>query len=172
MSDSGMKDKAVAVSVKNNEYYTSQGRFFGGICGGMGGGGCLTATALTEQIFVFNVPKFVVFNRSLLLDIDMNIYLDGGADPINGDPCRLAGSGITWYLAFSYDGALTPAQIIAQGNAFSSGAMLVEVQSLKLPQPTNTAWRNKIYVHIYWGITGCVGSNAMQLVKHNYDIKI
>jgi hypothetical protein len=172
MSDTGMKDKAMPTSVKNNENYTPQGKFFGGICGGMGGGGCLTVLSVVQSIFVFNVPKFVVFNRSLLLDVNFDVYLDGGPDPINGDPCRVPGAAITWYLAFGYDENLTPAQIMAQGNVFTSDDFLIEVQSLKIPQPTNAAWKNKIYVYAYWGIPGCVGSDTITLVKHNYDIKI
>lgn len=187
MSETGRKDLAYPKSqVEAPKLYMFQ------LCGGSGAGGCATPLGATKYVYSIRVPKHVVFNRSLLLrnkEGAVDIYSDAGFDGICS---HSAGTRQPWYLAFSADGNLTDAQIIAQGNVFNQAPPFdIEILANKLPQPVlagggaNPLWQNRIYVHIYWGNATFVWPDSpfhsagqtmyddvLEVVKHNYDIKI
>jgi len=162
------------------------------LCGGSGAGGCAYPLGATSFVYPIRVPKNVVYNRSLLLRNKagaIDIYTDGGTD---GFCAHIAGTHVGWYIAFSDDGVLTDAEIIAQGNYFTAEAPFdIDIDGSKLPQPVlrgggaNPAWQNRIYVHIYWGNATYVWADSpfhsggmtmydgvLEVVKHNYDIKL
>lgn len=149
-------------------------------CGGSGAGSCLNPLGVTQYVYPIRVPKFVVFNRSLLLQNNQSIDIgtNGGFDGICSNSY---GSRRPWYLAFSADGILTDDQVKAKGKVFNQSsfpAYDIFVQAKDLPQPKDANWQGRIYVHIVWDSTTYVNSNGdfhpdmLFLVKHDMDEKI
>lgn len=154
-------------------------------CGGGGGGGCPITMDATQFVYPIRVPKFLVFNRSLLLEnpefIGVNIYTDAGATMFCD---HSLGSLVDWWLGFSANGVLTDAEVKAQDIQISGmSPHEIFVNWNKLPQPVlrgggvNPDWENRIYVHIVWDSAGFVTESPMRdgilnVVKHDYDEKI
>lgn len=159
-------------------------------CGGSGGGECPVALGAKEFVYPIRVPKHLVFNKSILFNnpefIGVQIYGNAGAVGL----CDPASNGVEqpWWLAFSDDGVLTEAEIMQRGIYIDqSPPFTIEVDASKLPQPVlkgggaNPDWESRIYVHIYWGSEDFVtfsgylanrDERVLEVVKHNYDIKI
>lgn len=159
-------------------------------CGGSGGGECPALLGASEFVYSIKVPKHLVYNRSLLLNnpefIGVEIYGNAGAVGL----CDPASDGVLqpWWLAFSEDGVLTPAEIKQRGIYINDAPpFTIEVDGSKLPQPVlkgggaNPDWEQRIYVHIYWGNPNFVtfsgylanrDERVLEVVKHNYDIKL
>ena len=150
-------------------------------CGGGGGGDCEVTLGTTSASWFYRVPKFLTYNKSLVLRNasfqGIRIYTDAGPFGICS---HSLGSEVTWYLAFSVDGSLTDAQILSRGLPFSGALPYdIDIAARYLPQPTDSAWVNRIYAHVYWGNTGYINDGTLagtipelQIVQHNYDIKI
>lgn len=149
-------------------------------CGGSGAGSCLNALGVTQYVYPIRVPKFVVFNRSLLLQNNqaVDIGTDGGFDGF----CPISyGVRQKWWLAFSATGVMTDAEVKARGKEFNQSAFPaydIFVQSKDLPQPKDPLWQGRIYVHIVWDSALYVNSGGdmhpdmFLLVKHDMDEKI
>lgn len=155
-------------------------------CGGLGGGGCAILLSATQFVYPIRVPKFLTFNRSLLLAnkefIGVDIYTDAGPD---GFFCtHTLGSRVGWWLGFSDTGVLTDLEVKAQDIPIT-GAPPHEilVNWNKLPQPIlqgggiNPDWENRIYVHIVWDSALYVSATELyegilSVTKHDYDLKI
>lgn len=159
-------------------------------CGGSGGGECPVLLGTSEFVYSIKVPKHLVYNRSLLLNnpefLGVAIYGNAGAVGL----CNPASDGVLqpWWLAFSDDGVLTPTEIMQRGIYIDAEPpFTIEVDGSKLPQPVlqgggaNPDWEQRIYVHIYWGnpdfvtFSGYLANRderVLEVVKHNYDIKL
>lgn len=150
-------------------------------CGGAGGGACPMIQTATGCKFAIDVNPFITHNRYLELHNTgfVHFFTDAGPD---GSCSSSYGTPITWYLAFSVDGNLTAAEIIAQDNPIESDLLFSEaiyqIEGNKLPQPTNAAWANKIWIHIYWGSTAYVSGELfvdnvqyLKTVKHDFDVR-
>lgn len=149
-------------------------------CGGSGAGSCLNPLGTVQYIYSIRVPKFVVFNRSLLLQNNQSIDIgtNGGFDGICSNSF---GTRQPWYLAFSADGLLTTDQVKARGKMLNQAAFPaydIFVQSKDLPQPKDANWQGRIYVHIVWDSAAYVNKHGdfhpdmLTLVKHDTDEKI
>lgn len=155
-------------------------------CGGGGGGGCATVLGATQYVYPIRVPKFLVFNRSLLLENPefngVQIYTDAGPDGFFCD--HTLGTKQDWWLGFSDDGILTDQEVKDQNILVPSAQpQEIFVNWNKLPQPVlrgggvNPDWENRIYVHIVWEIAEFVTDsplrdNILTIVKHDYDEKL
>lgn len=159
-------------------------------CGGSGGGECPALLGTDRFVYPIKVPKHLVYNKSLLLNnpefIGVEIYGNAGAVGL----CNPASDGVLqpWWLAFSDDGNLTADEIKQRGIYIDDAPpFTIEVDGSKLPQPVlqgggaNPDWQQRIYVHIYWGNPNYVtfsgylanqDERVLEVVKHNYDIKI
>lgn len=159
-------------------------------CGGSGGGACPDRLGTKEFVYPIRVPKHLVYNKSLLLNnpesLGVEIYGNAGAVGL----CDPASTGVLqpWYLAFSDDGILSETEILEKGIRIDAAPpFTIEVGASKLPQPVlqgggaNPDWESRIYVHIYWGNPDLVtfsgklfnrDEGVLEIVKHNYDIKI
>jgi hypothetical protein len=149
-------------------------------CGGLGGGSCVVILGATQYIFNIRVPKFVVFNRSLLFSSTVQIYTDAGPDGFGCTSSEAVQQG--YWVALSADGSLTDAQVEAQGiyidpSMLSFGAAInILFDWNKSPQPTDASWQNKIFVHLHWASPLYVAPLALTddvllLTKHDYDVK-
>ncbi len=187
MSETRRKDLAYPKSQINiNDFLIFR------FCGGSGGGECPVLLGASEFVYPIRVPKHLVYNRSLLLNnpefLGVEIFGNAGAVGL----CNPASDGNrkSWWLAFSDDGILSESEVKARG-IFIDGSVAppytIEVDGSKLPQPVlrgggaNPDWEQRIYVHIYWGNPSYVTFSAflanrdervLEVVKHNYDIKI
>lgn len=177
MSETGRKDLAYPKSKVE-----SPQAFWYVYCGGSGGGSCLNQLGVTQYVYPIRVPKFTVFNRSLLLrnEQEIDIGTDGGSD---GFCSHTFGTRQPWYLAFSADGVMTDAEVKERGimlNQPADPSYDIFVQSKDLPQPTDPDWANRIYVHIVWdsptyvndGFGGDLHPDLLTVVKHDMDEKI
>lgn len=139
-----------------------------------GTGGLLCPLPLPESfVYFIKTPKHLVFNRKIIFQNNIIApYTDLGPDVLCD---HSVGVVQPWYIGFSVDGVLTNQQIIDQGMSFTVPPFTLEINSSKLPQPTDPLWDNKIYVHFYFG-SGFVGygilDQGLQIIKHDYDIKI
>lgn len=189
MSQTGKKDRAYPRS--NEDKSTNGGgltRALGfrvlGFCGAVGGYVCPVVLGATQYVYSIPVSKFIVYNRSLLLQnslFGVDIYTDGGADPFCPNTVNVRQD---WWLGFSDDGVMTDLEVKGQGNQFNAELPYqIEILGNKLPQPIlldgspNPNWDNKIYVHVVWNSALYVQPTAMfenilKVAKHNYDIKI
>lgn len=172
MSQSGRKDLAYPKSkVDAGQAYWYV------YCGGSGAGSCLNQLGATQYVYPIRVPKFVVFNRSLLLRNDVvDVGSDAGSD---GFCAHTYGTQQPWWIAFSADGVMTDAEVKAVGMQFQQNAGYdIFVQAKDLPQPNQPDWQNRIYVHIVWQETSYVNRNGdfypdmLTVVKHDMDEKI
>lgn len=175
MSETGRLDLAYPkskVDAKNAFWFV--------YCGGSGAGSCLFPLGITQYVYPIRVPKFVVFNRSLLLQNNqaVDIGSDGGFDGICANSY---GTRKPWYLAFSATGVMTDAEVKAKGKVFNQSAFPaydIFVQAKDLPQPKDAAWQGRIYVHIVWDSSSYVNTHGafypdiLTLVKHDVDEKI
>lgn len=150
------------------------------ICGGMGAGSCLLPIGFTQFVYAIKVPKFIVFNRSLLFmnDNAIDIGDDGGT---SGFCDHSFGTRKPFWIAFSADGILTDAQVKSKGKMFNQAAYPaynIFIQAKDLPQPSDASWQGKIYVHLVWDSPlyvnngGTFVDNMLTLVKHDSDEKI
>lgn len=159
-------------------------------CGGSGGGECPAELGTTHFIYPIRVPKHLVYNRSLLLRnpefLGVEIFGNAGAVGL----CNPASDGVRqpWWLAFSDDGSLSDIEVMQRGIKLTAAPPYdIEVDASRLPQPVlrgggaNPNWENRIYVHIVWESASYVTFSAylynqdervLEMVKHNYDIKI
>lgn len=149
-------------------------------CGGSGAGSCLNALGFTQYVYPIRVPKFVVFNRSLLLQNNQAIDIGSNAG-FDGICSNSYGTRKPWYLAFSATGVMTDAEVKAKGKMFNQSAFPaydIFVQAKDLPQPKDAAWQGRIYVHIVWDDASYVNDGGdfhpdmLTLVKHDMDEKI
>lgn len=175
MSETGRLDLAYPkskVDAKNAFWFV--------YCGGSGAGSCLLPLGITQYVYPIRVPKFVVFNRSLLLQNNqaVDIGTDAGSD---GFCPNSYGTRKPWYLAFSATGVMTDAEVKAKGKMFNQTAFPaydIFVQAKDLPQPKDAAWQGRIYVHIVWDSPTFINSHGafypdiLTLVKHDMDEKI
>lgn len=149
-------------------------------CGGSGAGSCLFPLGITQYVYPIRVPKFTVFNRSLLLrnQSAVDIGTNGGSD---GFCANSYGSRVPWYLAFSATGVMTDAEVKARGimlNQSADDPYDILVQAKDLPQPSDPDWQGRIYVHMVWDSAGYVNKwgsfrdDMLTLVKHDMDEKI
>lgn len=149
-------------------------------CGGKGAGSCITPTTTTSQAIFIQLPSAIVYNKEITLqNIGIRFFNDAGPD---GFGC-LHSQGVTetpFYIALSSNGALTDAQVKAQGVQVS-GAIPNEIkfQGIKMPQPTQATWQNGLWVQIVWGTIGLINvtgapltPSMIKIVKHNYDIRL
>lgn len=174
MKDSGQKDRAYPRSDN------AKGCFLVTKCiGGKGGGGCATVINAVRAIGYWNVPKFNVFNRRMVVfngADGFHPFTDGGQVPGFPETCRIANVPQNWYIAFSADGNLTDREIQERGTLITETGedLEIEVLNTKLPQPTDLNWEGKIYFHLYWGNPLLVntGNFVLRIVKHDYDVKI
>lgn len=183
MSESGRKDFAYPRSEEKAANFMIL-RF----CGGAGGGGCAIQLGVTQFVYSIKVPKFIVYNRSMVFEnpeqVGIDIYTDAGATMFCD---HSAGSRVNWWIGFSDNGILTDAQVKAQNMMIDVTTdpppQTIEVQGIKLPQPVlkgggaNPNWENRIYVHIVWDSPSYVteagvSEASLRLTKHDYDIKI
>jgi len=149
-------------------------------CGGSGGGGCVLPLGITGVTYPVRVPKFITKNTRLIFQnpefAGIRIYSDGGP---SGPCANSIGAEVGFYMALSVDGNLTGSEIIEQGvHLIGEGPYEIEFKELKIPQPVNPLWENKIYVHLYWGNTGYInGAGAvpsdttLKITKHDYEIE-
>lgn len=185
MRESGRKDLAYPKSQVNAaKFYLLK------FCGGMGGGGCAVVLGDAEFIIPIRVPKHLVFNKSLVLRniefLGVEVFSDGGA---SGFCDHTLGVRQSWWLAFSDNGILTADEIFRRGIEITGAPPHeIEVAANKLPQPVlpnnggaNPNWEQRIYMHIYWGNPLFVtanglfanrSENVLEIVKHDYDIKL
>jgi len=185
MSESGRKDLAYPKS----QVQTAPFIIFR-LCGGAGGGDCAFVLGYNHLTYSFKVSKFIVFNRSLILNNPefngVEVFSDGGAAGLCDHTTDVRQG---WWLAFSDDGLLTTDQVMATGTFIEATAppFDIEVQWNKLPQPVlagggaNPNWESRIYVHIVWSAEDLVTTsaalinqldNVLTLIKHDYDEKI
>lgn len=174
MSETGRKDLAYPKSKIDDKM-----AFWFVYCGGSGAGFCLLPLGTTQFVYPIRVPKFIVFNRSLLLNNNfVDIGTDGGSD---GFCPNSFGVRQPWYLAFSADGVMTDQEVIAKGMMFNQPAEPsydIFVQAKDLPQPTDPDWQGRIYVHIVWASSsymnrhGNLFPDVFKIVKHDTDEKI
>lgn len=187
MSESGRQDLAYP---KSQVESTPSGFILFRLCGGAGGGDCSQLLGTNMMTFSFKVSKFIVFNRSLLLNNPefggVDIWSDGGAS----FPCdHTSDVRQPWWLAFSADGQMSHDEVVQKGIPISADEPPydIEVQHTKLPQPVlpgggaNPDWEARIYVHIAWASASFVTNSGallnqldsvLKLVKHDYDEKI
>lgn len=175
MSESGRKDLAYPKSKVD-----ARMAFWFLYCGGSGAGSCLFPLGITQYVYPIRVPKFVVFNRSLLLQ--NNQAVDIGSDAgFDGICANSYGTRQPFWLAFSATGVMTDAEVIAKGKVFNQSAFPaydIFVQAKDLPQPKDPNWQGRIYVHIVWtspyfvNTSGAFRPDMFTLVKHDMDEKI
>jgi len=146
---------------------------------GKGGGGAYVYVTGVMAIVKYDVSKFDVFNRKMIVrNNNFDVFRDGGDDPTIPEPeYRLAGDRVDWWLAFSATPNLTAEEIVLQNNRITTPAPFdLEVDYKKLPQPTDAGWDNKIYMYMYWGDANLVINSRseadLEVVKHDYDEKI
>lgn len=151
-------------------------------CGGSGGGACLPLIGSTYVRWAFRVPKHITYNRKIVFlnpeFIGVRIYTDGG--PV-GLCDHSLGTEIPFYMGLSASIAADP-ETTAKAGVQLGGALPYEIEFLanKIPQPTDPAWTNIIYAYLWWGNPNTVNEGSvmandspiMQLIKHDYDIKI
>jgi len=154
-------------------------------CGGAGGGACVVLLGATQFVWPVRVPKFLTYNRSLILEnpefIGVDIFTDGG---VSGFCDHSAVTRVPWWVGFSDTGVLTDQQVRDQGIQINSAPPHeIEVQGLKLPQPVllgggaNPNWSGRIYIHIVWDSPLYVQAvnmydGILRMIKHDYDIKV
>lgn len=150
------------------------------LCGGFGAVQCLFPLGFTQYVYPIRVPKFTVFNRSLLLMNDgaVDIGEDGGSTMF----CAYSfGTRKPFYLAFSADGVMTDDEVKAKGKMINQPAIPaynIFIQSKDLPQPSDPDWDGRIYVHIVWDSPnylndgGIFRPDMFIVVKHDMDEKI
>lgn len=149
-------------------------------CGGSGAGSCLLPLGITQYVYPIRVPKFTVFNRSLLLrnQSAIDIGTNAGSDGLCPNSW---GVRRPWYLAFSATGVMTDAEVKARGvmlNQSADDPYDIFVQSKDLPQPSDPDWQGRIYVHMVWESAGFMNAfgafhdDMLTLVKHDMDEKI
>jgi len=156
--------------------------FWFSYCGGSGAGACYLPLGVTQYVYPIRVPKFTVFNRSLLLtnNNEIDIVTDAGN---NGLCPNSFGTRQPWWLAFSATGVMTDAEVKARGRIFNQAAYPaydIFVQSKDLPQPNDPAWQGRIYVHIVWDsplymnqANGAdLNPDMLTVVKHDMDERI
>lgn len=174
--DSGRHDLAYPKSQVDSPLFTL---FYA--CGGSGSTNCPTTMGVTQYVYSTRVPKFVVFNRSLIFDNGtyspgVTIYSDGGSDAFCSHTLSVRQD---FWVALSANGVLTDAQVMARG-VHVAGSNIppynIQFDWNKIPQPKDAGWQNKIFIHIVWASTLYVTRNAMHddiltLTKHDYDIK-
>lgn len=149
-------------------------------CGGSGAGSCLNQLGATQYVYPIRVPKFVVFNRSLLLQNNQSVDIGSNAG-FDGICANSYGVRQNFWLAFSATGVMTDAQVKAKGMVFNQTAFPaydILVQAKDLPQPKDVGWAGRIYVHIVWespsyvNTSGDMHPDMFTLVKHDMDEKI
>lgn len=155
------------------------------ICGGAGGGECLELAGVTHVIWAYRVPKFITYNRKVVFlnpeFLGVQMFTDGGPA---GFCNHSADTEVPFWVGLSASDADDP-ETVAKAGVELSGNLPYEIEFYadKIPQPTELAWANIIYVYVWWGDTGYInGGNVggqisderplFQLVKHDYDIKI
>lgn len=174
MSQTGRKDLAYPKSKIDSDMM-----YWFVYCGGSGAGFCLNPLGITQYVYPIRVPKFVVFNRSLLLN---NAYVDIGTNAGSDGFCPNSyGTRIPFWLAFSADGVMTDEEVKAKGMMFEQAAYPsydIFVQAKDLPQPKDPDWQGRIYVHVVWGSPNAVNRHGdlypdmFTVVKHDTDEKI
>lgn len=152
-------------------------------CGGAGGGDCPVTQNNTQIVFSIDTNPFLVRNRSLLLRnpefFGIVLYEDLGPDGFCSTSYDVDNPQ-DWYIGFSADGVMSDAEVIAlnllQDNL--TPPFDIEVAERYLPQPTDAAWDDKIYVHIVWTDPSFVSDQLyvdniqyLRVVKHNYDVR-
>lgn len=173
MSDGGIQDRAYPRA----EQSSTAIRFVGGNClvGGKGGGFCQEPIGKTFDFFDYNISKFAVYNRRIILrNSGFDPYSDAGPD---GEGCdHSLGSKQPWYLGFGVDDTLTHDEIVAQNMPMDEAPFEIEIFAEKLPQPTDAGWNNKFVIYLAWGDSGFMVTSFpglfFSIIKHDYDIKI
>ncbi len=159
-------------------------------CGGSGAGSCLDPLVGRSTFFLIEVPKFIAYNRRLVLLNDevtgLRFWNDAGSDGICSH--SMGSTEYPFWLAFSdgnSGGFMTDEEIENQGIQLSGALPYeIEVPADKLPQPVlpgggpNPEWTSVIYVHVLWKEPGLIneggdiGKRSLRVVKHDYDIVI
>jgi hypothetical protein len=174
MSQSGRKDAAYPKSKVDDAQM-----FWFIYCGGMGAGECRNPLGVTQYVYPIRVPKFVVFNRSLLLTNEQGVEI--GTDTSVGLCTHNFGTRVPFWLAFSADGVMTDDEVKSKGMMFDQSALDpydIFIQSKDLPQPTDPDWVNRIYVHIVWDSASYYNRwsdmrpDILKVTKHDMDEKI
>lgn len=149
-------------------------------CGGKGGGGCVNPLGTTGKVLSYRMPRFIVRNKRIIFEnkefYGVRIYTDAGAA---GLCSHSLGVEQGFYMALSSNGALTDAEVQAQGK-FITGALPMDIEFLAkdIPQPVEAAWDGYIFVHLYWGNTGFVNEggiiteNSLRIKKHDFDTQL
>jgi hypothetical protein len=176
MSNIGRKDRAYPRTTKKEiaPIYV----FAEQVCAdGKGGGGNYVPIGSVMEIVKYDVSKFNVFNRKLILrNNNFDVYKNlGETSPGSGE--YIAGDRVDWWLAFSATPNLTAEEIVLQNSRITTPAPFdLDVDYKKLPQPTDAGWDNKIYMYMYWGDTTLVINTRseadLEVIKHDYDEKI
>lgn len=172
MSEQGKSD----IGYPNTQQLTSSDYIYVQPCGGLGGAICPGPLGAKYYVYPIRIPKFVVFNRRMffrnpeLFSIDP--HTDGGFDGLCDNSLDTR---VPWKISFSVDGVLTDDEMQAGAEFDQAPPFEIEVGHLKLPQPTDPSWENKIFVHIWHGDPLHVqffGNVQLDLIKHDYDIKL
>lgn len=149
-------------------------------CGGAGGGDCLPVLGTEGIVLEYRVQKYITFNRKIVFRnnefFGVRIYTDGG--PV-GFCSHSLGNEVTWWMGLSSDPNLD-IETVARAGVELSGALPydIEFEPPKLPQPTDAAWENRVYVYLWWGDAGYVAeggipdTDSFWIIKHDKDIKI
>lgn len=155
-------------------------------CGGSGAGGCITPPSGRSAVFSFQVPKFITYNRRLVLEnkvvSGLRFWNNAGSDGICPNSLGVVES--PFWVAFTDNGILDENSIETKGIRLS-GALPYnfEVPADHLPQPVlpngggpNPNWVSIIYVHVFWKTAGLmneggvIGNRSVKIAKHDYDI--
>lgn len=175
MSETGRADLAYPKSKVDDRT-----AFWYSYCGGSGAGSCLNTLGATQYVYPIRVPKFTVFNRSLLLTNNLAVDIGTNAG-FDGICANSYGTRQPFWLAFSATGVMTDAAVKAVGimlNQASYPAYDIFVQAKDLPQPSDADWQGRIYVHIVWDSAGYVNDGGdmhpdmFNLTKHDMDERI
>ncbi len=161
------------------------GYLFFKYCGGGGAGACVVPTGQTGVVLDYRLQRYIVYNKRIVFEnkefFGARFYTDAGSD---GSCPNSLGSEVPFYMALSIDGNLTDAEVQAQGVQLS-GALPYDIEFLsnKIPQPSEGAWSDHIFVHLYWGSSAYIWENsiagatvptdaAFRIKKHDYDIRL
>lgn len=158
-------------------------------CGGGGGGGCPDLLGATGVILPIRVPKYITYNRKIVLQnnefFGFRVYNDGGK---GGFCSHSLGAEQPFWVGLTADSG-ADIETAAKAGLQLSGALPYEVEfpALLCPQPTDPAWENIVYVCVWWGNSGYINESGFSaaaiasamgsstapvaIIKHDKDSK-
>lgn len=150
-------------------------------CGGAGGGGCLEPLGITGIMLAYRVPKFITFNRKIILEnkefLGVRIYNDAGPA---GFCDHSIGTEQNWFIGLTADSG-ADIEDTAKAGYELNGALPYDIEfpADLCPQPTDPTWESIVYVAVYWGsatflndnVPSAVAEISFDLKKHDKDTK-